>query len=55
MPHERCPLFFDGIERLHIGFHDPSKASGSEAEILAEFRRVRDEIRVKLVEYLGGK
>jgi arsenate reductase len=53
--HERCPLFWHGIERLHIGFHDPSKASGSEEEILAEFRKVRDEIREKLVEYLGGK
>jgi len=53
--HERCPLFFGGVERLHIGFHDPSIASGSEEEILAEFRKVRDEIRVKLGEYLGGK
>lgn len=53
--HERCPLFFGGVERLHIGFHDPSTTSGSEAEILAEFRKVRDEIRAKLVEYLGGK
>lgn len=53
--HERCPLFFGGVERLHIGFHDPSTASGSEAEILANFRKVRDEIRVKLGEYLGGK
>jgi arsenate reductase len=53
--HERCPLFWGGIERLHIGFHDPTKASGSEAEIQEEFRKVRDEIREKLVEYLGGK
>jgi arsenate reductase len=53
--HERCPLFWHGIERLHIGFHDPTKANGSEEEILAEFRRVRDEIRAQLVEYLGGK
>jgi arsenate reductase len=53
--HERCPLFWHGIERLHIGFHDPTKANGSEEEILAEFRRVRDEIRAQLVEYVGGK
>lgn len=53
--HERCPLFFGGVERLHIGFHDPTGASGSEEEILAEFRRVRDEIKETLVEYLGGK
>ena len=53
--HERCPLFFGGVERLHIGFHDPTGAGGSEEEILVEFRRVRDEIKEKLVEYLGGK
>ncbi len=53
--HERCPLFFGGVERLHIGFHDPTGASGSEEEILGEFRRVRDEIKETLVEYLGGK
>jgi arsenate reductase len=53
--HERCPLFWHGIERLHIGFHDPTKASGSDEDILAEFRKVRDEIRAKLGEYLGGK
>jgi arsenate reductase len=53
--HERCPLFFGAVERLHIGFHDPSTAGGSEEEILADFRKVRDEIRVKIGEYLGGK
>lgn len=53
--HERCPLFFGGVERLHIGFHDPTGTSGSEEEILGEFRRVRDEIKAMLVEYLGGK
>ncbi|MDO9079603.1 MAG: arsenate reductase ArsC [Desulfuromonadales bacterium] len=52
--HERCPLFFGGVERLHIGFHDPSPATGSEEEILVEFRQVRDEIRKTLLEYLEG-
>jgi arsenate reductase len=42
---EKCPLFFGGVERLHIGFDDPSRLSGSEAEVLPEYRRVRDEIR----------
>ena len=53
--HERCPLFFGGVERLHIGFHDPTGAKGSEEDILVEFRRVRDEIKATLVEYLGGR
>lgn len=53
--HERCPHFWGGVERLHIGFHDPSKATGSEEEIMAAFRRVRDEIRQKLVDYLAAR
>ncbi|MFZ1978140.1 MAG: arsenate reductase ArsC [Bacteroidota bacterium] len=43
---ETCP-FFTGkvVHRLHIGFHDPADAAGSEDEILAVFRRVREEIK----------
>jgi len=40
-----CPGFpRDAGEILHIGFEDPADASGSEAEILGVYRRVRDEI-----------
>jgi arsenate reductase len=53
--HERCPLFFGGVERIHVGFHDPAQAIGSEEEILAEFRQVRDEIRERLAGYLGAR
>jgi arsenate reductase len=43
---ETCPVFFGKVkQRLHIGFDDPADATGSEAEILAVYRRVRDEIR----------
>ncbi|MCM2356726.1 MAG: arsenate reductase ArsC [Geobacteraceae bacterium] len=48
---EKCPLFFGGVERMHLGFHDPSGASGTDQEIMAEFRRVRDEIRHRLLEF----
>jgi arsenate reductase len=30
---------------LHIGFDDPTDAFGSDEEVMAEFRRIRDEIR----------
>jgi arsenate reductase len=33
------------MHRLHFGFEDPSKASGSEEFIMREFRRIRDEIK----------
>ncbi len=49
---EQCPIFFGGVRRVHIGFDDPSRTSGTEEEIMADFRRVRDEIRKRLVAYL---
>ncbi|GFO68670.1 arsenate reductase [Geomonas limicola] len=50
---DKCPLFFGGVQRIHIGFSDPSRIKeGTEAEIMEEFRKVRDEIRVKLTEFL---
>ena len=43
---ESCPMFSGSVEhRLHIGFDDPAEATGSEADILSVFRRVRDEIK----------
>jgi arsenate reductase len=43
---ETCPLFSGKVKyRLHIGFEDPSHASGSDEFIWSEFRRVRDEIK----------
>ena len=43
---ESCPFFSGKVKhRLHIGFEDPSKATGSEEFIMLEFRRIRDEIR----------
>ncbi|TWJ17031.1 arsenate reductase ArsC [Geobacter argillaceus] len=52
---EQCPLFFGGVHRAHIGFDDPSRLPGASEEVLPEFRRVRDEIRKKLTEYLTGE
>ena len=43
---ETCPVFTGKVRnRLHIGFDDPAEAAGSEENILAVFRRVRDEIK----------
>ena len=42
---ERCPYFPTRAERFHHNFPDPAKAIGSEAEIMDEFRKVRDEIK----------
>jgi arsenate reductase len=49
---ETCPAFFGKVtNRLHIGFEDPSHATGSEEYILSEFRRVRDEIKLKFYSF----
>ncbi len=42
---ETCPVFTGEVkQQMHIGFDDPAEATGTEEEILSEFRRVRDEI-----------
>ena len=42
---ERCPYFPTNAEKFHYNFPDPAKASGTEDEILNEFRRVREMIK----------
>lgn len=43
---ESCPVFSGQVKhKLHIGFDDPSHATGSSEFIDAEFHRVRDEIK----------
>jgi arsenate reductase len=51
---EKCPLFFGKVERSHHGFDDPSRLSGSQEEVLPEFRRVRDEIKKWIIDHFGG-
>lgn len=52
---EQCPLFFGGVQRVHIGFDDPSQLTGDKEMVMAEFRRVRDEIRSRIAAYLTGE
>jgi arsenate reductase len=43
---ENCPAFIGKVgKRLHIGFDDPSHATGTAEFIDSEFHRVRDEIK----------
>lgn len=49
---DSCPIFTGKVEHhLHIGFDDPAEARGSEEEIMAEFRRIRDEIKRDFSKY----
>lgn len=42
---EVCPVFPSTAEKHHHNFSDPAKATGTEAEILTEFRHTRDQIK----------
>ena len=51
---QACPMFPGQVNRHHWGFDDPARAKGTEEEILAEFRRVRDQIRLVFEAYAAG-
>ena len=42
---ERCPFFPTKAVKFHYNFPDPAKATGTEEEVLAEFRKVRTMIK----------
>jgi len=45
---ETCPTFNGDVKKqMHIGFDDPSHATGTDEFIMSEFYRVRDEIKEK--------
>jgi len=47
-PKETCPVFPTTTRRIHWSIEDPAAARGPEEGRLAEFRRVRDELRARL-------
>ncbi len=50
---EACPYVPGARKVLRWSFDDPSAATGSEAERLAVFRRVRDELASKIREFIA--
>ncbi len=49
---ERCPVTPPGSIRLHWALPDPAKATGTEEEIMVQFRAIRDEIRERIQAFL---
>ena len=41
---EECPLWLGTGQRVHLGFPDPARVTGSEDVIISAFRAVRDGI-----------
>jgi arsenate reductase len=51
---EACPTFPGLVNRHHWPFDDPAQAKGTEEEIYAEFRRVRNQIELVFNAYAAG-
>jgi arsenate reductase len=51
---ENCPVWLGSGRVTHISFPDPAKAVGTEAERLAVFRQVRDDIGERVLSYLSA-
>jgi arsenate reductase len=49
---EACPVFPKKTSRLHWSFRDPAQATGTEHERLEAFRRVRDQIKARLTDWI---
>ncbi len=52
---QACPVFPGQLNRYHWGFDDPAHATGTDAEKLTVFRRVRDEIKLVFEAYAAGR
>ena len=50
---ESCPYFPSRAKKLHYNFPDPAKATGTEEEVMNEFRRVRDLIKTYNAEFVA--
>ncbi|MEM9081621.1 MAG: arsenate reductase ArsC [Verrucomicrobiota bacterium] len=51
---DACPTFPGQANRYHWGFDDPAKATGTDEEVLAIFRSVRDQIQLVFGAYAAG-
>jgi arsenate reductase len=51
---EQCPALPPAAQKVHWPLTDPAKASGTEQEIMAEFRATRDEVKQRVLKLLTG-
>jgi arsenate reductase (thioredoxin) len=50
---ETCPIFPFALTKLHWSLEDPAAAEGTEAQRLAVFRRIRDEIEGRVLDFVA--
>jgi arsenate reductase len=51
---EQCPVLPPGVKKVHWPLTDPAKATGSESEIMNEFRATRSDVENRVRELLGS-
>ena len=51
---EACPVFPSTAQKLHHNFPDPAKATGTEEEIMHQFRAVRDQVKAYAGDFVRG-
>lgn len=50
---DHCPVIYNkDVVKWHWGFDDPAKATGTEDEIMAKFREVRDAIKARMEQFV---
>ena len=49
---ERCPVLPPEVKKLHWPLEDPAAAKGTDAEFLAKFRQIRDQIEARVQQLL---
>ena len=49
---ENCPVWLGQGKRVHLGFTDPAKVTGRGEQIMAVFRKVRDDIARRIPQLL---
>jgi arsenate reductase len=49
---EECPIWLGQGKRLHLSFPDPAQATGTDEEVMAVFRAVRDDIDHRVLQLL---
>jgi arsenate reductase (thioredoxin) len=52
---ETCPVFLHAKEMIHWSFEDPAGAVGDLDEVMVVFRRVRDQIKDRVIDFLKDK
>jgi arsenate reductase len=49
---ERCPFFPTKAQKFHHNFPDPAKASGTDEQVLDEFRSVREMVKQYCTDFI---